>query len=107
MTLEMGIWLCVVAVVSVGMLLGIFALSNRIKAIDERLFDPRRLEIALSRGINVAVANQSCELMTLKLHLYQLKRQQNEMLRIVRYPSDSVSRSAERSLLASNSMNAP
>jgi len=33
MTLEMGIWLCVVAVVSVGMLLGIFALTNRINAI--------------------------------------------------------------------------
>ena len=104
MTLEMGIWLCVVAVVSVGILLGILA---RVKAIDERLFDLRRLEIALSRGINVAVANQSSELMTLKLHLYQLKRQQNEMLRIVRYTSGSVTRSAEHSLLASNSMNAP
>ena len=107
MTLELGIWLCVVAVVSVGMLLGIFALSDRIKAIDERLFDLRRLEIELSRANNVAVASESSELMAIKLHLYQLKRQQNELLRIVRYPSDSVTRSAERSLLASNSMNAP
>jgi hypothetical protein len=40
---EMIIWLAVVGVASVGMLLGVFALTNRINAIDERLFGPSAL----------------------------------------------------------------
>jgi cytochrome c-type biogenesis protein CcmE len=46
---QMIIWLAIVAFASVGMLLGIFALTHRIEAIDERLFELRQLEIALSR----------------------------------------------------------
>src|SRR5262245_12947703 len=96
MTLELSIWLAVVAVASVAMLLGIFALSNRIKAIDECLFDLRQLEIALRREINVAVVNQASELTTIKLHLYQLKRQQNDMLGRSRRPSAAVAAAATR-----------
>jgi hypothetical protein len=87
---EMTIWLAVVGVASVGMLLGIFALTKRINAIDERLFDLHRLEIALSRGFSAAVANESSEVTAIKLHLYQLKRQQNEILRRLGALSDSL-----------------
>jgi hypothetical protein len=79
---EMTIWLAVVGVASVGMLLGIFALTKRINAIDERLFDLQRLEIALSRGFSAAVANESSEVTAIKLHLYQLKRQPTRSARL-------------------------
>jgi hypothetical protein len=90
MSLEMGIWLAVVVIVSIGMLLGIFALTNRVHAIDERLFDLRRLEIELSRGFNAAIANESSQLTVIKLRLYRMKRQQDEMLQGLTYLSDSV-----------------
>jgi len=52
MTWQMGIWLVLVAAVSVGMLLGVVALTNRVQAIDERLFELRLLELELNRISN-------------------------------------------------------
>ena len=77
----MGIWLVLVTVISVAMLLGIIALTNRIQSIDERLDELRHLELELTRTFKWAIANQSSELNTIKLRLDQLNAQQSDLLR--------------------------
>ncbi len=83
MTWQMGIWLILVAAVSVGMLLGVLALTTRIQAIDERLSELGRLEFELTRTFKWGVAKQSSELDAIKVQLDQLRAQQAELLREV------------------------
>jgi hypothetical protein len=75
MTWQMGIWLILVAAVSVGMLLGVLALTTRIQAIDERLAELRRSELELTRTFKWAVTNQTSELKAIRLRLDELGAQ--------------------------------
>ena len=75
MTWQMGIWLILVAAVSVGMLLGVVALTNRVQAIDERLAELRLLELELNRIFKWAVTNQTSELNAIRLRLDELGAQ--------------------------------
>ena len=75
MTWQMGIWLVLVAAVSVGMLLGVVALTNRVQAIDERLAELRLLELELNRIFKWAVTNQTSELNAIRLRLDELGAQ--------------------------------
>jgi hypothetical protein len=90
MSVQMAIWLTIVALVSVAMVLGILALNNRINALDERLFGLGRLEIALNGGFDTATTNESSELAAIKLHLYELQRLQSEILEKLSLLSDAI-----------------
>jgi len=81
MTWQIGIWMILVVAVSAGILLGVMALSSRMHAIDERLFELRLVELELTRTFKRTVANQATELEAIKMHLNELSAQHAQLLR--------------------------